>query len=85
MKKFKLLFYFIICFFFIKNVSAAAPTASISVSSSSVRIAGNVFDQDRTIYCKSDKEDYHAQYTIEEMQDETITILGKVTAKIAGV
>ena len=36
MKKFKLLFYFIICFFFIKNVSAAAPTASISVSSSSV-------------------------------------------------
>ena len=31
--------------------------------------AGNVFDQDRTIYCKSDKEDYHAPYTMEEMQE----------------
>ena len=31
--------------------------------------AGNVFDKDRTIYCKSDKEDYHAPYTMEEMQE----------------
>lgn len=43
-------------------------------------------DKDGNLKVISDNKNYETQiYTIEEMQDETITILGKVTAKIAGV
>ena len=43
-------------------------------------------DKDGNLKVISDNKNYETQiYTVEEMQDETITILGKVTAKIAGV
>ena len=43
-------------------------------------------DKDGNLKVISDNKNYETQiYTVEEMQDETIIILGKVTAKIAGV
>ncbi len=43
-------------------------------------------DKDGNLKVISDNKNYETQiYSIEEMQDETIVILGKVTAKIAGV
>ena len=43
-------------------------------------------DKDGNLKVISDNKNYETQiYSAAEMQDETITILGKVTAKIAGV
>lgn len=43
-------------------------------------------DKNGNLKVISDNKNYETQvYSLEEMQDETITILGKVTAKIAGV
>ena len=43
-------------------------------------------DKDGNLKVISDNKNYETQiYSVAEMQDETITILGKVTAKIAGV
>ncbi len=43
-------------------------------------------DKDGNLKVISDNKNYETQiYSVAEMQDNTITILGKVTAKIAGV